>query len=809
MLRRGRLRKLFQWQLSSILVLTALIGVALAFYVRWIGPYRAQFNAREKLEALGGRLEAVEAEPAWMVHLVGRRKFHWLVSYRNEASEIGDEDIRPIAALPHLERLYLDRTQVGDRGARYIGRLKNVRRLSLWRTRITNDGLAHIARCTNLRVLDVHSNCITDEGLKSLAPLTELRQLTLGGAVCGPGLESIARLPSLARLDLRRTAVDSASLAFLAGSPVEQLWLESTLPASAAEHLSRLPRLRNFYATLVGADDETARLISQCTDLRYVSLSGIQLTDLATSQLAELSHLQDIRLVGDLTDETIFRLATMEQLTNVSVTGRFSLDALVYLQRALPDASITVKTLLPSSYYANNPGLHLSSNPPQFDPPPVRRLDPLIQVWVANIPRTTSIAERPLRARVYFPGSLRDLAHLDLLHQRLQIVELFYHQSSRTHTEIAAQEAAANGSLSLQGIEQLPDLQVLHIHRAGCRDWKLLAQLPKLRELIIDDRTFTGEDLAALPLPSSLERLTVIAPNVSHERLQELRDRYPSVDITAVTINHRWTSAIGEPPPDSALSLPSQFSMIKIDNARTTIDCDRFATQTDLTWLTITGAPPRKPLWHLSKPLPALQTLRLSHATDRDLAQLQFCPALKILFLDRTSISDDALRHLAHTPQLQRLNLSTYSARRVGPWITGRGFQDLAACRNLDYLDLTCTPIEGKYLADLAPLQKLKELSLPKTNICDEDCQLLARLPALEKLQLSYTKITDDGLRELAKCPKLQTLDVTATQVSDGGLEHLPGCETLRSVIARSTQVTERGVEAFSERFPAIKIRLR
>lgn len=41
----------------------ALVGLGLAFYVKWIERYRAQFIACEKLVAIGGRVETVAAEP--------------------------------------------------------------------------------------------------------------------------------------------------------------------------------------------------------------------------------------------------------------------------------------------------------------------------------------------------------------------------------------------------------------------------------------------------------------------------------------------------------------------------------------------------------------------------------------------------------------------------------------------------------------------------------------------------------------------------------------------------------------------------
>ncbi len=286
-----RLKNLFRWQLRTLLLLTTLIACCLAFYAKWIQPYRIQFDARQKLGLLGAGMKVEAADPAWMSMLVGQERFHHVVSCRLEYNRRKDLDLAPIADMPHLRRLYLNASDVDDEDARYIGRLQNLERLSLWDTRITDAGLPDIARCAQLQVLDLHSTCITDRGLASLERLRNLRQLKLGGAVCGPGLASIAKLPVLAKLDLNRTPIHYDALALLAGSPIEDIRITSEMPALVAGHLSKLPRLRNFYGKILGANIRTVSQLVNCADLRSIALTGGGLTDVGVARLGRLARL--------------------------------------------------------------------------------------------------------------------------------------------------------------------------------------------------------------------------------------------------------------------------------------------------------------------------------------------------------------------------------------------------------------------------------------------------------------------------------------------------------------------------------------
>jgi len=812
MLKSGRVRRLVQWQLRTLLALTTLLAIALALYMHWIDPYRVQFNARNQLEGIGGQVETAEAEPPWMVHVVGADRFHRVVEYRLRGSQMDDAQIAPLVDLPHLQRLYLSSTSVGDHGARYISHLKDLRRMSLWRTRLTDAGMPFIAQCSSLRVLDFHTTSVTDEGLAALSSLKNLRQLTLGGPICGTHLHVLAKLPRLARLDLRRTAVNFDELQQLAGSPLEQLWIADHLPARTAKPLGALPRLRDFHGQILGADDEAARLLAQCVDLRCINLKGYRLTDDGVAHLSSLSRLESIQLIGDLTDRTLLLLRPMRHLKQVTLSGRFSQEAIEAFSAAHPKIELTVCTLLPVEYYERQLQPLLGRQPTSSTPPAQKyELRPLISVE-RNSRRDRNTY--PLGARIHFPATLADLQRLESLHEMLELIQLVPLPGyDDTRPDAPSSDADPTSAPSLEGIERFTQLRSLGIPRVRHEELARLEQLDGLRDLYITDNSLTDEEVSQLKLPHSLSRLVITSSRITDEGLARLRARYPnlsSVDQSQGKPGHsHWRSwNISHPDLSGLPAWGSSLTSVRLDNVRGTVDCDPLAQLPNLQHLVVDGYQPHEALWHLREPLPALQSLTLTQANDRELRQLKYCPALTRLHLDGTAVSDNGLRQLVHLPDLQELSLAVKWSYR-GPWITGRGLKHLQHCSKLHTLDLRNTAVRGKYLTDLAALQHLRVLHLSKTNIDDEACRSLARLPALEILNLHRCDVTDAGMEHLAKCPRLQRLNVSYTDVTEAGLEHLAACRSLRTIELGGTSVTPEAQRTFSERFPNVRVRLR
>jgi len=796
-MRLKKLRQIFRWRLRTIFVLIALVGLGLAFYLKWIEPYRAQFIACEKLVAIGGRVETVAAEPHWMARIVGEDRFHKVEAYNAEGRRITDKDLAPIADMPFLERLYLNNTDVGDQAAMAMGQVKTLRRLSLWRTRISDEGLPHIARCRQLQVLDLHDCCVTGKGLKALEPLVNLRQLKLGGPVNGPGLASLAKLPQLVKLDLRQTRVYFSDLAALAGSRVEDLQLTEKMPASAAAHLGALPNLRNFHATLVEANDDTAQEISACSRLESLDLSGFELTDACLEPLGGLKKLKELRLHGDLTDAALRRLETMPQLTTIEMTGHFSTAAIEQLAKNAPSLSGTIRTMISEAEYgkrrrvgrlAREPLIHLKTHRyGRFDP------------------------EKIEYAEVVFPATLEDLAQLQGYRDAIEKIML-------KNTPELYRDYNYQCTWSLDGIECFPNLRTLLLPRT--EHLARLEDLPQLQLLVIVDSEFSDEDLAHLRLPDTLRSLIIVPSRVTPSALDQLQSQYPRVSMREngsgrIFGNERWQSPDVGQHSLELVATYSQLRVVQLDGVRGPLDVTPLARLPHLIDLQFSGRAFREPAWRLRQDLPELTSLSFRYAmrtTDFDLEYLRHVPSLQTLSLSGHSVSDNAFERLVHTPDLRNLSLRTDWAgggsRLGGPWITGRNLHMLAtSCQKLERLDLTGTHVRDKYLAALTSLTHLSEIRLSNTHVGDGTCEYLAQLPRLEKLWLNRTNVTDAGLTNLAESSSLTSLYLSYTPITDVGLNRLPRCPTLKLVVVHGCSgITSEAVDDFGKRYPTIRV---
>jgi Leucine-rich repeat (LRR) protein len=96
-------------------------------------------------------------------------------------SKTSDADLRRLAPLTDLSRLYLHETQVTDTGLKELAPLKNLTTLVLIATPVTDAGLKHLAPLTKLMELDLAVTKVTNAGLEHLAPLKNLTTLDLSG----------------------------------------------------------------------------------------------------------------------------------------------------------------------------------------------------------------------------------------------------------------------------------------------------------------------------------------------------------------------------------------------------------------------------------------------------------------------------------------------------------------------------------------------------------------------------------------------------------------------------------------------------
>ncbi len=181
-------------------------------------------------------------------------------------NSISNEDLRLISRLPHLRKVDLSGTGVTDNGLESVCDLQNLEELDLSRVDLSGVDLQPLTQCRELRRLDLAFSNVTDAHLSQLSRLGSLEELVLScnDGVRSAGMEHVANLTSLRRLDLFHTGVTECGLAFLTSLPhLEELELSgmqiSTCGVAHLCQLKSLKRLRVVWARISPAEVETLK----------------------------------------------------------------------------------------------------------------------------------------------------------------------------------------------------------------------------------------------------------------------------------------------------------------------------------------------------------------------------------------------------------------------------------------------------------------------------------------------------------------------------------------------------------------------
>jgi Leucine Rich repeat len=245
-------------------------------YLLLRGPFTDQ--GMTQLEGLCGlfalNLDASELAitAAGLAPLVGLPNLGWL------AFDATDSAMPYIARMPRLRFLGCQDTVAGDDGFVALSQSQSIeyiwgRRCHNMRTR----GFAALARMSALRGLSVSCKNVEDAGVAELPRFPALREL-MPMDVPDHGYRHIARCEALDSLIL--------------------MYCRDTSDA-ATEHIVRLPRLRNYFASYTRVTDRTPELLSQMDSLENVTLDGCAaVTNTGLAHLARLPRLQELRVSG-------------------------------------------------------------------------------------------------------------------------------------------------------------------------------------------------------------------------------------------------------------------------------------------------------------------------------------------------------------------------------------------------------------------------------------------------------------------------------------------------------------------------------
>ena len=225
--RRFRWRRLVQYRLRTLLILTTIVAVWFAWW---------SHTARQQREAVADFKE----HKAWVHYdyrlpLIGRvddppRSLRWLVEHMGEdyffnvmALGLGivpmnEGSLEPLKNLTSLEELSLSNVQLRDAHMKHLRGLIRLKKLDLSWTTITDAGVENLQNLTTLETLTLTSTHITDDGLKHFRGLKSLEQLDLMHTnVTDAGLEYLRGLTRLSHLDLFNTNITDDGLKHLLG----------------------------------------------------------------------------------------------------------------------------------------------------------------------------------------------------------------------------------------------------------------------------------------------------------------------------------------------------------------------------------------------------------------------------------------------------------------------------------------------------------------------------------------------------------------------------------------------------------------
>lgn len=131
-------------------------------------------------------------------------------------TDLRDEQVPVIAAVPTIWWLNLSLTSLTDHGLRHLSAMNGLRELRLNDTKITDDGLAYLVGLDGLELLELRNTAISDRGLVHVGRLRGLTVLVLVGTpVSDEGLSHLHGLNRLKEIRLSGTRVTEQGIAAL------------------------------------------------------------------------------------------------------------------------------------------------------------------------------------------------------------------------------------------------------------------------------------------------------------------------------------------------------------------------------------------------------------------------------------------------------------------------------------------------------------------------------------------------------------------------------------------------------------------
>lgn len=224
-----------------------------------------------------------------------------------EGSTFNDKSPLYFKDLP-VERFSCTCRRLGDYGLRSLRHSDGIRHLELRETDITGAGLEILGELAHLESLVLLDRDIGEEGLGHLAALSKLKLLELSGPIEDPGLAGLSGLVGLETLRLSHPELDDR----------------------VASQLQALTRLRWLDLSGTQISDEGLLAMASMTGLRTLHLDRTRVTNRGLAHLAGLSELEELSLQStDVVDEGVVHLAGLGKLHTLRLDRTLITDAAI------------------------------------------------------------------------------------------------------------------------------------------------------------------------------------------------------------------------------------------------------------------------------------------------------------------------------------------------------------------------------------------------------------------------------------------------------------------------------------------------
>lgn len=235
-----------------------------------------------------------------------------------------DVGLESLSHIRGLEDLMIGSPAVSDEGLAHLARLTRLRKLTVTAGRVGNAGVAHLAGLRDLEELSLRAPEVTISGVNQLNALRQLRKLNLTFVRQDEGGLDLSALTNLEELTitmrrvregstLRADAFRDADMAGLAG--LNRLrWLQGIRGISDAgmQHLAGLEEMERLNIGGPGVTDAGLACLARMRKLDHLTVHG-QFTD------AALRHLERIKSLRFLSVEPLGQVSSagLERLRQV------------------------------------------------------------------------------------------------------------------------------------------------------------------------------------------------------------------------------------------------------------------------------------------------------------------------------------------------------------------------------------------------------------------------------------------------------------------------------------------------------------